>query len=211
MPISLQTISSDIYRLAEEVWLRLLRLDDNSDREMASDRPSRRLQATRQAPRRATPCQDLGLPACLRKLRQTGSVAPVEFRPLRSRPHSATAPFAPKQRGPRACGSAAGCAVPSSPAARLSPQAPTDWLCAPCWPGCPSLPLARVHCRAQLRSAWRVPARRWAFPPPIAGGFVKVRCRLPNQGRWSAIEHNAGIMRSAKTALSASPHNLHYV
>ena len=47
--------------------------------------------------------------------------------------------------------------------------------------------------------------------PQLSGAPVKVRCRLPNQGRWSATEHNAGIMRSAKTALSASPHNLHYV
>jgi hypothetical protein len=58
-----------------------------------------------------------------------------------------------------------------------------------------------------------------AAPPHCAGlsrprlsvVSIKVWCCLPNQGRWSAIEHNAGIMRSAKTALYASPHNLHYV
>src|SRR5690606_7619322 len=47
--------------------------------------------------------------------------------------------------------------------------------------------------------------------PQLSAFSVNVSCCLPNQGRWSATEHNAGIMRSAKNALSASPHNLHYV
>lgn len=136
------------------------------------DRPSRRLQATRQAPRRATPCQVSGPPDCLRELRQTGSVAPVEFGPLRSRPHSATAPFAPKQRRPRACGSAAGCAVPVFTAAGCSVNSATG-----------SVPLAGlVTLRYRLRGAtgrlgYRparlVPALRWSFTPPIAGGSGK--------------------------------------
>ena len=110
---------------------------------MSSDRPSRRLQATRQAPRRATPCQDSGPPDCLRKLRQTGSVAPFEFRPLRSRPRSATAPFAPKQRGPRACGAAAGCTVPRFTTAGCSVNSATS-----------SVPLAgMVTLRYRLRGA----------------------------------------------------------
>ena len=61
----------------------------------ASDRPSRRLHASpaSAAPGCAVPAS--GPPDCLRKLRQTGSVASFELRPLRYRPRSATAPFAP--------------------------------------------------------------------------------------------------------------------
>jgi hypothetical protein len=122
---------------------------------------------------------------------------PVEFRPLRSRPHSATAPFVPKQRGPRTCGSAAGCAVPEFTTAGCSVNSATG-----------SVPLAGlVTLRYRLRGATgrlgyrparRAPALRWSFPPPIVEASVKVRRCLPNQGWWSAIEHNAGIMRSAK-------------
>jgi hypothetical protein len=106
--------------------------------------------------------------------RQTASVASVEFRPLSSRQHSATAPFAPKQRGPRDCGSAAGCAVPGFTARQncLRRLRQTG-----------SVPLAGlVTLRYRLRGASdrlgyrparRVPALRWSFPPPIVGGFDK--------------------------------------
>ena len=117
MSISLQTISSDIYRLAEEVWLRLLRLDDNSDREMASDRPSRRLQATRQAPRRAAPCRVHPPPDCLRKLRQTGSVPLVGLVTLRYRLRGSTAGLSFAQPGASPHG--AGLSRPQLPGASL--------------------------------------------------------------------------------------------
>jgi len=136
---------------------------------MTSDRPSRRLQATRQAPRRATPCQDSGPPDCLRKLRQTGSVASVECSPLRSRPHSATAPFAPKQRGPRAAAPLRAAPCRDSP--------PPDCLRKLRQTG--SVPLAGLVTlcyrlrggtgRLGYRPACRVPALRWSFPPPIDG------------------------------------------
>ena len=176
-----------------------------------SDRPSRRLQATRQAPRRAEPCQDSEPPDCLRKLRQTGSVASFEFRPLRSRPHSATAPFAPNSgaKGLRLRSGLRRAEIHhrqtvSASSDRLALCSLLAWLlfvtaCAgPLAGSAIAQPAASPHCAGLSR-------------PRLSVVLVKVRCCLPNQGRWSATEHNAGIMRSAKTALSASPHNLHYV
>jgi len=77
--------------------------------------------------------------------------------------------------------------------------------------GFPSLPLARWHWQARHspgpprpRTALRLPAHhcfrlRYGSVPPAQPGSV------------SATEHNAGNYAQRKTALSASPHNLHYV
>jgi len=79
----------------------------------------------------------------------------------------------PKQRGPRACGSAAGCAVPGFTTARLAPQAPTDWLCAPCWLGYPSLPLARGHWLARRLPSLPRPRTALVFHAPNCRGSGK--------------------------------------
>ncbi len=91
---------------------------------------------------------------------------------VRYRPHSATAPFAPKQRGPRACGSAADCGVPRFTAAGCSVNSATGSV--------PLAGLATLRCRLRgatgrlgYRPAYRVPALRWSFPPPIAWGSGK--------------------------------------
>lgn len=122
----------------------------------------------------------------------------VRHRTLRFRPHSATAPFAPKNRGPRACSSAAGCLVPDPGSARLPPRAPADWLCG--FGECSPLRcrLRGATGRLGCRPARRVPTLRYAFPPPIVPGFGEVWRHLPNQGRWSAIEHNAELCAAQK-------------
>jgi hypothetical protein len=78
--------------------------------------------------------------------------------------------------------------------------------------GLPSFPLARRHWQARLspglprrRTALRFPAHhclRLRSPPGAA-------CPARFGGRQFNIMLR--IMRSAKNALSASPHNLHYV
>lgn len=128
-------------------------------------------------------------------------MAPVEFRPLRSCPHSTTAPFAPKQQGPRACGSAAGYTVPSFTTAGCSVNSATGSV--------PLFEMVPLRCRLRgatsrlgCRPARRVPTRRCVFPPPIVHVFGKIWCCLPSQCRWSANEHNAELCAAQKACCS---------
>ncbi len=124
--------------------------------------------------------------------------------PLRYRPHSATAPFANKKaKGLRL---RAGLCRARRHQRRML-RALRNRLSVIVGLGILRFRLCRAAGWLGCRPALRVPARRYSFPPTIGYGFGCFRCGLPSQLRWSATQHNAGIMRSAKNALSAAPHN----
>lgn len=127
----------------------------------APDRPSRRLHASpaSAAPGCAVPAS--GPPDCLRKLRQTGSAASFELWPLRYRPRSATAPFAP-ENGAKGLRLRSGLRRAGIQHRRLL----RNRLGGFGRPGFPSLPLARGHWQARLSPSLPRPRTALRFPAP---------------------------------------------
>ena len=127
----------------------------------ASDRPSRRLHAPLASGVTGCAGPASGPPDCLRKLRQTGFVASFELSPLRYRPRSATAPFAPKD-GAKGLRLRSGLRRAGIRHRRLL----RNRLCGFGRPGHPSLSLARGHWQARLSPSLPRPRTALPFPAP---------------------------------------------
>lgn len=176
----------------------------------APDRPSRRLHASPAsvAPGCAVPAS--GPPDCLRKLRQTGSVTSFELWPLRYRPRSATAPFAPED-GAKGLRLRSGLRRGGIGHRRLLRNRLGGFGRV----GFPSLPLARGHWQARLSPSLPRPRTALRFPAP---NCLRLRQRsgaaYPTRvgGRqWNIMLEimRSTPLRSVQSGLR--PHNLHYV
>jgi|GEM_PF-4423267 len=158
----------------------------------------------RQASRQGYAVQGLGPPDCLRALRQTGSVASFEFRPLRFRPHSATASFAQKQaKGLRLRGGL----CRANRHQRRMLRALRNRLSV-----IVGLGILRFRLRrAAASSAVAQPAASWHGAlyslPPLSMASARLGVTCPANGGGRQLNIMQELCATQKSATSATPHN----
>lgn len=120
------------------------------------------------------------------------------FGPSVTRPHSGHSALRPKRRGQ-------GLAAPQRAAPCRSPP-PPDAPQPALRPLLAWLPFVAACAGSLAGSATAQPAApphgAGLSRPPLPVVSVKARCRLPSQGRWSAIEHNARNYAQRETRCS---------